>query len=180
MQNNTQSIYQKYHQDVRAFIFSKVKDDNISDDLLQDVFIKVHIKKDSLKDESKLKSWILTITHHTVMDYFRQLQHDTSIVDETMADEVAPQHTEQDCLHGILKNIPKKYATPIYLYDIKGMKQKDIATQLGRPLATIKSQIQRGRKMVAQGYIDCCGYTLNEDGKLVGEVRDLEDCKVCR
>ncbi|MDB2385615.1 RNA polymerase subunit sigma-70, partial [Polaribacter sp.] len=88
-------------------------------------------------------------------------------------------HTERDCLFGIIKNLPKKYKIPLYLYDIKGIRQKEIALQLNQSLPTTKSQIQRARKMIAKGFINCCGYTLNEKGVLVGEIQEKKDCKVC-
>lgn len=63
---------------------------------------------------------------------------------------------------------------------MKGLKQKQIAEQLGIPLSTVKSQIQRARKMIIQGYMDCCDYKLNDEGKLVGETKGKENCKICR
>jgi hypothetical protein len=89
-------------------------------------------------------------------------------------------HTEKDCLQGILKNLPKKYRDPLFLSDIKGLKQQEIANQLQQNLATTKSQIQRARKLIAQGFMDCCGFVMNKDGNLVGEIQDKEDCTICR
>ena len=63
--------------------------------------------------------------------------------------------------------------------DIKGVKQEEIARQFNQPLSTTKSQIQRARKRIAQGFIDCCGFIMNTDGKLVGEIQEKKDCKVC-
>ena len=63
--------------------------------------------------------------------------------------------------------------------DIQGYKQQQIAEILKLPLPTVKSQIQRARKMIAQGFMDCCDYKLNDKGKLVGEIKSKEDCKVC-
>mgnify|MGYP000754820649 CR=1 FL=1 len=51
---------------------------------------------------------------------------------------------------------------------------------LKQSLPTTKSQIQRARRLMAKGFMDCCGFVLNEEGKLVGEVQDKGDCKVCR
>ncbi len=43
---DTKAIWEDYHQDIKRFIFSKVKDEQVADDLLQEVFIKVHTKID--------------------------------------------------------------------------------------------------------------------------------------
>jgi RNA polymerase sigma-70 factor (ECF subfamily) len=50
---------------------------------------------------------------------------------------------------------------------------------LNQNLPTTKSQIQRARKLIAQGFMDCCGLVLNEHGNLVGEIQEKEDCKIC-
>lgn len=178
---NTEIIWNTYHNDVEALIFSKVKDREITHDLVQEVFVKVHTKIKDVKDKKKIKPWILSIARNTAYDYFRLNKlipiEAIEVVEEVVIEPT--QHTEKDCLPGIIKNLPQKYRNPLFLSDIKGMKQSIIAKQLDLPLSTVKSQIQRARKMIAQGYMDCCDYKLNDEGYLVGEVKDKENCKVC-
>jgi RNA polymerase sigma-70 factor (ECF subfamily) len=124
----------------------------------------------------------LTIARNTTIDYFRKSSKTVplgnfDIVDEPIVEE---KHTPKHCLPGIIKHLPQKYRDPLFLYDIQGMKQADIANKLKLPLATVKSQIQRARKLIAKGYMDCCDYRLNDKGFLVGETKDKEDCKVCK
>ena len=178
---NTAEIWQAYHTDVKRFIRSKVKNEHITDDLLQETFIKVHTKLESLKDVAKIKSWIMTITRNIVFDYFKKkewLVNGEAIIVEP-DDEVDDKHTEQDCLHGIIKRLPKKYMDPLFLADIKGVKQAEIADRLNLGLPTTKSRIHRARKLIAQGYMECCDYKINHKGVLVGEIKEKEDCKVC-
>lgn len=176
----TQQVWTKYADDIRYFILSKVKDKDITEDVLQDTFIKVHTKLHTLKDITKLKPWIFTIARNSIMDYFKSTNQTFELANfETETKIEAHKHTERDCLRGILESLPKKYRDPLFLSDIKGLKQQEVAKQLNQSLPTTKSQIQRARKLIAKGFMDCCGFVLNEDGKLVGEVQDKEDCKVC-
>ncbi|MFK2819679.1 sigma-70 family RNA polymerase sigma factor [Flavobacteriaceae sp. LMIT009] len=178
---DTKDIWTSYHEDVRRFIGSKIKEGHIVDDLLQETFIKVHTKLDSLKDESKVKSWIFMIARNTMFDYFKNrdfISEGNAIIVEP-DDDVIDNHTEKDCLRGIIKRLPKKYRDPLFLSDIRGLKQKDVAEQLKLELPTAKSRIQRARKLIAKGYMDCCDYKMNQKGHLVGEVKQKEDCKVC-
>lgn len=176
----TNQVWQQYSEDLKRFIISKVRNKAIADDILQDTFIKIHTKLHTLKDITKLKSWIFSIARNSVMDYFTSANKTIEIANfESESDIKVDIHTEQDCLRGILQNLPKKYRDPLFLSDIKGLKQAEVATQLKLPLPTIKSQIQRARKLIAQGFMDCCGYVINKEGNLVGEVQDKEDCKVC-
>jgi RNA polymerase sigma-70 factor (ECF subfamily) len=177
----TQHVWKQYSEDLKRFIFSKVKEEAVTDDILQDSFIKIHTKLHTLKDLTKLKSWIFSIARNSILDYFKSSTKTFEFANfesETFIEE--NEHTEKDCLLGILQNLPKKYRDPLFLSDIKGLKQQEVATKLKQTVSTTKSQIQRARKLVAQGFIDCCDYVLNEDGKLVGELQEKGDCKVCK
>lgn len=176
----TKIVWDMYAEDAKRFIYSKVKDVEIANDILQDTFIKVHTKLDTLKDRTKLKSWLFSVARYTILDYFKSSKKKIEFNDfQEEVDIETSGHTEKDCLRGILINLPKKYRDPIFLSDIMGVKQKEIAERLKLPLPTIKSQIQRGRKQIAKGFMDCCGYKMNKEGYLVGELQEKKDCKVC-
>lgn len=177
---DTKVIWEKYHQDLKRFVFSKIKDEQMTEDLLQEIFIKVHTKINQLTDKNKLKPWLFTIARNIVMDSFNERKLLETLKEEDVyTEEESDAHSEQDCLPGIINHLPVKYRRPLYLADVKGLKQMKIAEKLKLPLPTIKSQIQRGRKLITQGYMECCDYKLNEKGKLVGERREKSDCKVC-
>jgi RNA polymerase sigma-70 factor (ECF subfamily) len=177
----TQQVWEKYAGDLKRFIFSKIKDKAITDDVLQDSFIKIHTKLHTLKDLTKLKSWIFSIARNSILDYFKSTNKTFEIANfESETDILEDVHTEKDCLLGILQNLPKTYRDPLFLSDIKGLKQQEVAEQLNQTLSTTKSQIQRARKLIAKGFMDCCGYVLNDEGKLVGEIQDKDDCKICK
>lgn len=175
-----------YEDELRSFIISKVKDVHITNDILQETYIKAQTNFKSLNDSSKMKPWLFSIARNTVFDYFRKQQSEMLYVPKALEeqlllsdDALEKEHTPKDCLLGIIKVLPKKYRDPLFLADIKGLKQKEIALQLNLPLPTVKSQIQRARKLIAQGYMDCCDYKLNEKGVLVGEIKERAHCKVC-
>lgn len=177
---NTQEVWTHYSNDIKYFILSKVKDEAIADDILQETFLKVHTKLHTLRDLNKLKPWIFSIARNSVLDHFKTTNQTFEMAhfeSETQLEEDT--HTEKDCLRGILSGLPKKYRDPIFLSDIKGMKQAEVAKQLKLPLPTVKSQIQRARKLIAEGFMHCCGMTQNEKGHLVGEIQDRKDCKIC-
>ena len=44
----------------------------MTNDILQEVFLKIHLNLTKLKDQSKLSSWIYQITRNTINDYFRK------------------------------------------------------------------------------------------------------------
>jgi len=178
----TNTVWNLYADDVRNFVFSKVKDEFTTEDILQETFLKIHTKLHTLKDTSKLKSWVFSIARNSVIDYFKSTQTSFDITGFNIAIENDKDkgHTEEDCLRGIIRNLPKKYRYPLFLADIKGLKQQEVADKLNQTLSTTKSQIQRARKLITKGFMDCCGFELNEKGQLIGELQDKKDCKVCK
>jgi len=179
----TSEVWVLYANDIQKFIFSKIKNVANTEDVLQETFLKVHTKLHTLKAPSKIKPWVFTIARNSIIDFFKLNKPSIDITTLEFSEEVyntESAHNEQDCLRGIIKKLPKKYRTPLFLSDIKGMKQQEVALQLNQSLSTTKSQIQRARKLIAKGFMDCCGFVLNEDGKLVGELQEKEDCKICK
>lgn len=177
----TKEVWAKYSIELKQFIISKVEDTTIADDILQETFLKIHSKLSSLKDIKKLKSWCFSIARNTILDYWKSTNKTFEISDVDLKSEIkTDHHTEEDCLKGILKNLPKKYRDPLFLSDIKGLKQQEVANQLNQTLSSTKSQIQRARKLIAKGFMDCCGFKMDAKGNLIGEIQDREDCKVCK
>ncbi|MBK9193209.1 MAG: hypothetical protein IPM77_17855 [Crocinitomicaceae bacterium] len=68
---NTEIIWKNFANDLRKFILSRVKDADVAEDILQDVFVKIHLNLGKLKSESKLNSWLFQITRNAIIDFFQ-------------------------------------------------------------------------------------------------------------
>jgi RNA polymerase sigma-70 factor (ECF subfamily) len=57
-----------------SFIYSKVLDKDVTEDIFQDTFIKVinTLKKGNYREEGKFLPWVMRIAHNLVIDYFRK------------------------------------------------------------------------------------------------------------
>ncbi len=64
----------RHKQRVYSFIYSKILDKELSEDIFQDTFIKVinTLKKGAYNEEGKFLPWVLRIAHNLVIDYFRK------------------------------------------------------------------------------------------------------------
>jgi len=177
----TSIIWDEFSESLKRFILSRVKNTEIANDLLQEVFIKIHLKVSTIKNQESIKSWVFTITNNVINDYFKTNSKTVHLVSEISVseDETANEHSAIDCLKPLVKNLPSTYREAILLSEIKGMKQAEVAKILNISLSGAKSRIQRGRNLLKQGFIDCCDYKLNESGHLTGEHQNKEDCKVC-
>lgn len=177
----TTTIWNEFSESLKRFILSRVKDSEAVDDLLQEVFIKIHLNIHTLKKQKSIKSWIFTIANNVVMDYFNKNSKITNSTIEkpVIEDELLEEHTAIDCILPLIKNLPSTYKHAMILSEIKGLKQTEVAKLLNISLSGAKSKIQRGRNLLKQGFIDCCDYKLNESGYLVGEHKSKKDCKIC-
>ncbi|MGB1284526.1 MAG: RNA polymerase sigma factor [Polaribacter sp.] len=67
-------LIKKHQQRLYSFIYSKIQDRDITEDIFQDTFIKVirTLKKGNYNEEGKFLPWVMRISHNLVIDYFRK------------------------------------------------------------------------------------------------------------
>lgn len=133
--NISEKVWQEYHSRLRAFIKSRIPNDTATDDTLQNVFLKMHTGLDSLKDETKLKSWLYQIARNAIIDYFR-LQKPTVEVPEWLPQpETDPgEKVTQElsaCLQPMIQLLPENYREAVILSELRGLTQKEVAKVQG-------------------------------------------------
>lgn len=177
----TKEIWDKYAEELRRFLMSKTADKDLADDILQEVFVKVHLKKSQLRSGKDLRPWLYRIASHCLTDFFRSKTYTPEITPaSTDTSEEAKDHSAENCLLPLIEELPEIYRKALLLSEIENKKQQQVAEILGISVSGAKSRIQRGRKLLQEGYMNCCDYTLNENGLLVGEPKTEEQCKVCQ
>ncbi len=67
-------LIKRHQQRLFSFIYSKVKDRDITEDIFQDTFIKVirTLKKGNYNEEGKFLPWVVRISHNLIIDHFRK------------------------------------------------------------------------------------------------------------
>jgi RNA polymerase sigma-70 factor (ECF subfamily) len=67
-------LIERHKQRIYSFIYSKVLDRDITEDIFQDTFIKVirTLKRGSYNEEGKFLPWVMRISHNLVIDHFRK------------------------------------------------------------------------------------------------------------
>ncbi|GMT49524.1 MAG: RNA polymerase sigma factor SigZ [bacterium] len=178
----TESIWKKYHLKLHRFIETRVSDSFVADDILQEVFLKVHSKIDSLKDSDKLQSWIYQITRNAIIDYYRS-HTPLELPDKLISIETSPSDKARQeivaCLEPMIHCLPEPCREAIILSDIKGLTQKEIAEQAGISLSGAKSRVQRARAMLKKTLLDCCQFEFDHQGRMVDYNRKDHGCDNC-
>ena len=157
MENEIQNIWKDLHQELQKFIFFKVKNKQISEDILQDVFLKIQLNVHNLKDSSKLTSWVYQITRNTILDHFRKDNNLFSLesIDIVDADNDINFSKLSDCINNKINNLPNKYKEALLLTILKDFSQIELAEYLGISYSGAKSRVQRGKEKVKTLVLNC-------------------------
>ncbi len=69
-------LINRHQSKIYGFIYSKIDDRDLADDIFQDTFLKVikTLKSNSYNEEGKFLPWVMRISHNLIMDYYRKNQ----------------------------------------------------------------------------------------------------------
>ncbi len=154
----------KYQRRVAATIRRFVRDDAITEELTQEVFLSAYLALKSFKPEGDFAAWLFTIARNAARSYLRSAQNrqddrPVAVVDEARDDArwgAAPSPEEEAMAHQLFERIDAEVAAlpdvqrrALLMREIDGLDYKAIAAALGHPVNTVKSHIYRARDAIA-------------------------------
>lgn len=149
MQEQPSITWNDLHSELIAFVYPKVKDKATAEDIVQDVFIKVHTKSHQLKEVDKTSGWIYQITRHAITDHFRK---NSKVIEFKNLEVSSSEHYLNECVANCLQNLmttlPEKYRVALELTDVENLSQFDLAERLNISYPGARSRVQRARKML--------------------------------
>ena len=179
MQNKTQTIWETFCCQLIAYILNRVSDPSLADDIFQDVFLKIHSKIDTLKDDTKIRSWVYQIARNTIIDHYRKQKiktediHTIELKDENMffgfEDSVEDNPAKEIAagLREMVEALPQKYAKAILWVEFEGLSQIELAKKLGISISGAKSRVQRARQMLRDSLMKCCHFQFDRYGTII-------------
>ena len=137
---------EEYSDSVYRFISSNLKDEDRSNDIVQDSYEKLWRNVSSI-EYPVVKSWLFTTAYHTMIDIIRK---ETRIVPLEDSDENEflsyTQYSDlNEVLHAALDRLPESQRSMIVLRDYEGYSYKEIGEITGSTEAQVKINIYRGR-----------------------------------
>ena len=152
---NSQSfsiLVDRYQKRVYGFIFSKVKDADLADDVFQDTFVKVikNLRLGKYKDHGRFLSWVMRIAHNIIIDHFRKINRlpkydskhdDLDILDRlieksnSIEDLIIETQIHAD-LSILIDELPKTQKEVLRMRLFQEMSFKDIGEQTGVSINT--------------------------------------------
>jgi len=179
MAQDAQKIWRQVHDGLRAFVAKRVASEVEVEDILQEVFLRMHRKLDSLKDPRRIVSWLFQITRHAIIDHYRtparrrevpaglsvDLEADhpvpvspvtgESVNDGQLRTELA------GCLRPMIDRLSADYRQAVTLVELHGLTQQAAAKRLGLSVSGMKSRVQRGRRQLKDMLEACCEIQLD-------------------
>ncbi len=170
----TQKIWESFNEELYFFILKKVKDRDVTNDVFQNTFLKIHKNISKLKKEEKAKAWVFQIARNEIINHFNKESVYSNNLD-TNKETLLQKYEYVCCFDKFIDELPKIYKQVIELIYIKGKKQKDTAEELNISLENVKARVKRAKEILKQRFNECCKYEFNKQGKLFGE----SNCSVC-
>lgn len=179
MNRSTESIWQACSSQLRAYIARRISNPSLADDILQDVFIKIHENIDTLRDNTKIASWVYNITNNSIVDYYRKHKLEPIDIDtfaekdlSTLLDLESSQascYTEHIAagLPAMIDALPEKYSQALTMVELEGISQVELAQKLNLSLSGAKSRVQRGRQLLKDTLMQCCHYEFDRYGTII-------------
>jgi RNA polymerase sigma-70 factor (ECF subfamily) len=142
-----------YGRDVSNYAYFITKRKDLAEDICQDVFVKAYEHLDSFRGRSSVKSWLLSITRNTALDYlktawmrrvqlfpswFRQ-DSQRSAESEWFGSE------EKNRIWSLVLKLPRKQREVLILFAHYRLSMKEIAELLNISEGTVKSRLHRAR-----------------------------------
>lgn len=148
----------RYQSKVLARCKAVVKDQDIAEDLVQEVFIKLFLKIEGFKGTSKFSTWLETIATNTALDYARKNKkkyHEAltekladSIEDLVDSDEPVEEEVSVQIMEKLLEDLSPEDKLILVLKHYEKASVKEIQIALGIGESAVKMRLKRARDRI--------------------------------
>jgi RNA polymerase sigma-70 factor (ECF subfamily) len=159
-------LVERFERPVWSLVARMVQDPGTAEDLAQEVFVKAFRRLDSYDPGRKFASWLFKIAHNTTIDYLRRggaetvpLETDEERGGNLLAVLAAPgesplaaaeRHDLARALERAIALLRSEYREAVILFYVEGASYQEICDATGLPLGTVKTNLHRARKELAQ------------------------------
>lgn len=187
---DTAALWEALATDLRHYLRRRVRDEAVAEDLLQDVFVRVHEHRQELRESDRLVPWVYRIARNAVTDHFRARpttplgDHEpghgsegTEGVPGADGEDTNPNRVLGAWLRLMIHTLPEPYREALELTELQGLSQKEAAQRLGLSHSGMKSRVQRGRVRLRTLLDRCCEVALDGRGRVIDyRCRNTDPC----
>lgn len=175
---------------LRPYLARRVASSADIDDLLQDIFVRLHQGLASLRDDERFGGWVYRVAKSALVDRARRQARSphATLPDEAQLEGLADHEAEQlqsdlgECVALFVSRLPSPYREAITLTELEGLTQREAAEMLDISLSGLKSRVQRGRDKIRYMFEECCQISVDSRGRVIEcQPRELDqvpaDCR---
>ena len=172
-------LWREFSAPLRKFLRARTHTEADADDLLQDVFVRIHKRLPDLREPEKLQGWVYRIARNAVIDHYRTRREHLPLDFELETED--PEGRDVVDLSGSLrkfiKALPAAYREPLVRHEFQGEALQDVATALGLTFTATKSRVRRARLMLREMLDQCCRFEFDQRGRVIEAIpRKPCDC----
>ncbi len=164
---------------LRRSLSLRLGDDDLAQDIVQDVFVRIHDRADQLEDVDRVKGWIHRIAHNAMVDALRRRRPQVDL-DDSLAAAPEPdarlQAAVDDALRTMLGQLGPEDREALVVTELEGRTQRELADRLGLSPSGAKSRVQRARRRLRKLLLDCCHFELDGQGRVLEMVPHRQQC----
>ena len=146
-------LYQNTDKTMYSFILSVVRNPQDAEEIMQETYLRIWTSAGSYQAQGKPLAWMFTIARNLCYMRFRDQKHESDIglsdLSEMETGEFCPQienAADKVVLHAALHILKEEERQIVLLHTAAGLKHREIAVDLGMPLATVLSKYNRAMK----------------------------------
>ena len=179
MKSVTQQLWVDFSDQLKGFIFKKVKNESAADDILQEVFLKIIEHEDKITQAKNMQQYLFGIARNTTVDFFRKTENTNDIKEEILPfteEESASLNATiaQGCMLPFINQLPEKYKYALTKTELEHQSQKELAEELNISYSGAKSRVQRGKEKLKDLILACCNFQSDKYGNL--KLPEDENC----
>ena len=147
-----------YGKEVWNYAYSITRKWDMADDITQEVFIKVYRHIDSFRRDASVKTWLLTITRNTAIDFQRSAFFRKVTLSDWLEEKGERRSVEHEMMEkwsvnemwDLVLKLPTKYREAIILFAHHQLSMKEMADVLGVTEGTVKSRLFHARQKLSK------------------------------
>lgn len=148
MRLSVDETFLKYGDRIFSAAFSVCRNRADADDVVQETLLRYYSLGKDYESEAHLKAWLIRVAVNRAKDITSSFWRKHRVEWEDYMDDLAFQEPEDSRLFEAVMRLPEKYRTVIHLFYYEDYAVEEIAGILRRPAGTVKSQLNRGRKLL--------------------------------
>ena len=149
-----ESLFKSHFKDLVGYVCSYVNDEEVSKDIVHDVFLVVLKNEKNLDTSYSLKSYLFTLSKNYALNYLKHLRvvamNEREVVEALQnADEELDNYEQRMArLNEKLDELPEKQREVLIKCFVEGRTYKDVADEMGISVNSVKTHISRGLKFL--------------------------------